>query len=195
MRNLASPHIITGPPRRPARRAGVAIAVVVSAAVIGACGSSGTKTTAAAAGGRFLAFSQCMRSHGVPNFPDPSSGGGLSINIGAGLNPASPAFKTAQSACSKLLPGGGPGAGPPSAQAKAQMLAVSECMRAHGVTGFPDPTTGPPASPSGYSQVIGRGDVFIAVPDTIDASSPVYRRAASACRFGIPPGAKTSPAP
>jgi hypothetical protein len=57
------------------------------------------------------------------------------------------------------------------------MLGISECMRAHGVTGFPDPTTTPPASPSGYSQVIGRGGVFLAVPDTINTGSPVYRQA------------------
>jgi hypothetical protein len=73
------------------------------------------------------------------------------------------------------------------------MLGISECMRAHGVTGFPDPTTTPPASPSGYSQVIGRGGVFLAVPDTINTGSPVYRQAVAACRFGVPAGAKKAP--
>jgi hypothetical protein len=67
-------------------------------------------------------------------------------------------------------------------------------MRAHGVTGFPDPTTTPPASPSGYSEVIGRGGVFLAVPDTISPRSPAYTQAAAACRFGVPPfGAKKAP--
>jgi hypothetical protein len=131
-----------------------------------------------------------MRSHGVSNFPDPSAGGNIQIS-GSGINLDSPAFKAAQSACSKLLPGGGPaGHGPPSAQARAQMLAVSECMRAHGVTGFPDPTTTPPASITGYSQVIGRGGVFLAVPATINVRSPVYTQAAAACRFGMPGGKK-----
>jgi hypothetical protein len=61
------------------------------------------------------------------------------------------------------------------------------------VTGFPDPTTSPPSSPSGYSLVIGRGGVFIAVPETINAGSPVYTHAAAACRFGIPANAKKAP--
>lgn len=64
------------------------------------------------------------------------------------------------------------------------MLAISTCMRAHGVTGFPDPTTSPPSSTNGYSQVTGRGGVFLAVPDTINPDSPAYRQAAAACRFG-----------
>jgi len=64
------------------------------------------------------------------------------------------------------------------------MLAISECMRAHGVTGFPDPTTTPPSSPDGYSEVIGRNGVFIAVPSTIDSASPAFQKAAKDCSFG-----------
>jgi hypothetical protein len=99
-----------------------------------------------------------MRSHGVPNFPDPSSGGGIQINSSSGINPFSPAFKAAQSQCAKLMPGGGPGAhGPPSEQAKQLMLAVSRCMRAHGVSGFPDPTLSPPAVFQSASKACGFG--------------------------------------
>ncbi len=55
-----------------------------------------------------LQFSRCMRSHGVPNFPDPKVTTGTNGNAvadlrGAGLNFQSPAFKAAASAC-----GGGP---------------------------------------------------------------------------------------
>jgi hypothetical protein len=54
-----------------------------------------------------LRYSQCMRSHGVPNFPDlgqnnPSPPPGN----GAGLNPNSPQFQAASSACQHLLPAG-----------------------------------------------------------------------------------------
>ena len=59
-----------------------------------------------------LKFSQCMRSHGLPNFPDPkpSSGGvGLVIGKNSGLDPNSPQFKTAQQACKTFLPGQGKG--------------------------------------------------------------------------------------
>lgn len=65
-----------------------------------------------------LRFSACMRSHGVPDFPDPqfSSNGGIGIRLhggpGSGLDPGSPIFQAAQKACSADLPGGGPQAAP-----------------------------------------------------------------------------------
>jgi hypothetical protein len=58
-----------------------------------------------------LAFSACMRKHGVKDFPDPTfSGGGVNIGIHVGsgssdLNPNSPVFQKAQQACGSLLPG------------------------------------------------------------------------------------------
>lgn len=70
-----------------------------------------------------LTWAQCVRKHGVPNFPDP----GYSVNssvpslvfrgvefpLPPGLDPRSPAFRQAQAAC-----GFGPGGGkrPPRAQ-------------------------------------------------------------------------------
>jgi hypothetical protein len=44
-----------------------------------------------------------MRAHGVPDFPDPSPGGGLSISLNAGgdLNPNSPAFQAAAKLCAQ----------------------------------------------------------------------------------------------
>jgi len=119
-------------------------------------------------------------------------GGGVSI-VPAGIDTSSPAFKTAWSACSTLLPGLGAHQGA-SAQATEQLLKLSECMRSHGVTGFPDPTSAPPAgfpgpaagAPAGhsYSAVIRRGGAYLAIPDTINTASPSYRQAAAACRFG-----------
>jgi hypothetical protein len=55
-----------------------------------------------------LKFSQCMRSHGVPKFPDPnfSANGGTLLKIGKDVNPDSPPFQAAQKACRKLVPGG-----------------------------------------------------------------------------------------
>ena len=60
-----------------------------------------------------LAYSQCMRSHGEPDFPDPSfSGGGVGFHIGGGpgstLDPGSPIFQKAQKDCQADLPGGPP---------------------------------------------------------------------------------------
>lgn len=169
-------------------RVTIALVTLSSALTIAACGSSSNGNHAAAARGSGVAFASCMRSHGVPSFPDPSGGGGgIHITAGSGINPFSPAFRAAQSQCSKLLPGGGPGAhGPPSEQAKQQMLATSECMRAHGVSGFPDPTLSPPSDPAADSIAMGRGGVFLVVPRTIDTASPVFQSAAKACRFGGP---------
>jgi hypothetical protein len=55
---------------------------------------------------RGLQFARCMRSHGVPTFPDPkvitSTGGNQEVYL-PGINPQSPAFQSAAKAC-----GGGP---------------------------------------------------------------------------------------
>jgi hypothetical protein len=57
-----------------------------------------------------LKFSACMRAHGVPSFPDPTTrNGGVTISLGgSGMNPNSPQFQSAQRACRSLMPGGGP---------------------------------------------------------------------------------------
>ena len=158
----------------------ITLAAIAGAVAIAACGSSG-KNTQSAHRDAFLVFSECMRTHGVPTFPDPSPGGG--IHLSSGMNPFSPAFKAAQGSCQKLLPGGGPGAAHPTAQAQAQTLKISDCMRQHGVSGFPDPTLSPPPNPAGYSIVEDRGGVVLAVPSTIDPGSPVFKQASAACGF------------
>ena len=70
---------------------------------------------------QMLRFSQCMRTHGITNFPDPTfgSGGGVGLQFGpsSGINPRSPAFQRAQSACASVGGGFGvkvPDAGPTS---------------------------------------------------------------------------------
>lgn len=163
----------------------ITLTAVTCAVAIAACGSSSKPQPVAGSSGAAdgIRFADCMRSHGVPNFPDPSGGGGIQIQAGSGINPQSPAFQSAQQACAKLLPGGGPGRAHPSEQAKTQMLQTSECMRQHGISGFPDPTLSPPSGPAGFSQVIGRGGVFVAIPNTINTGSPAFKQAAAACQF------------
>ena len=51
-----------------------------------------------------LAFSACMRSHGIKDFPDPTfTGGGVTLRLrggpGSDLDPSSPLFQKAQTAC------------------------------------------------------------------------------------------------
>jgi len=144
-------------------------------------GAPSTATSKAAAGAK---FSACMRSHGVPNFPDPSSGGGLVINPGSGINPNSPQFQAAQRACAKELPNGGK-APTPAQQAKmqAQALRFSACMRSHGVPEFPDPDF----SAGAVGIKIGKGS-------GINPSSPQFQSAQKACEQYLP-GLKRGPGP
>ena len=48
---------------------------------------------------RALAFARCMRAHGVPNFPDPTLSGGGPAGLPAGVDPQSPAFRSAARVC------------------------------------------------------------------------------------------------
>jgi len=85
-----------------------------------------------------------MRSHGVSNFPDPSTD---PREFKQSLDPTtahSPAFRPALSACGHLLPGGGQqnqNAPPSQAQITAE-LAFARCLRSHGFPNFPDPSSG-----------------------------------------------------
>jgi hypothetical protein len=168
------------------RRPLIALAGVGCAAAIAACGSTNSSTKSASnSSSQLLTFSVCMRSRGVPSFPDPN-GQGIHIGPGSGIDPSSPAFKAARSACGKLLPGGGPGNQRPTAQQIDMFRQISECMRQHGVTGFPDPTLTPPPSPAGHSLVMDLNGVVLALPSTISPSSPGFVQAASACHFPQP---------
>jgi hypothetical protein len=83
-----------------------------------------------------------MRSHGAPNFPDPTSPQEFKQSIGASSE-GSPAFRSAETACMHVLPGGGP-PGQSGAQRQAQTvaaLAFARCLRGHGFPNFPDPTS------------------------------------------------------
>ncbi len=64
-----------------------------------------------------------------------------------------------------------------------QTLEVSECMRRHGVSGFPDPTLTMPSNPTDYSLVEDMDGVVLAVPSTINLGSPAFKEAAAACGF------------
>jgi hypothetical protein len=51
-----------------------------------------------------LRFARCMRSHGVPNFPDPQPGGALDLAQKVAA-PNSPQFKAADHTCRNFVPG------------------------------------------------------------------------------------------
>jgi hypothetical protein len=54
-----------------------------------------------------LAFAQCMRDNGVPDFPDPNSnvGGGVVIGGETGIDPNDPGFQAAVQTCNAILRG------------------------------------------------------------------------------------------
>jgi hypothetical protein len=184
----------TGRYRNP-RRAGTLAAAAAAAAIAvlaTACGGSAAPSAGVPSYAQEIALVGCMRSHGVPNFPDPNASGGYSLTPNGSLVGAngsvdinSSQAQTAYGDCRHLLPGG------PTIsqleqdvqqeqQAQAQALPLelkySQCMRSHGVPNFPSPGQSS-ASPHG------------APPDV---NSPQYLAAASACQHLLPAGAKMS---
>jgi hypothetical protein len=163
-----------------------------SVAQLGSSTSGTAKTgTGPAPTGKYaaaLAYSRCMRSHGVPDFPDPKqvAGGGIQVaGSQAGMSPSSPIFASAERSCRHLLAGGGQPTHADRQRALTRMLHVSQCMRAHGIPGFPDPTLAPPASRSGDSDIMSNDGVWLAIPGSIDVHAPAFERAAAACNLGL----------
>jgi hypothetical protein len=130
----------------------LAPAVLATIALIGAgCSSSpadtaGTGTTKATPREKAVTFSECMREHGVREFPDPDASGELTIDgvlNGSSLDPDAPAWKTAIAACKDLQPSGFTGR-KRSAGQQELALEFAQCIRDNGVKDFPDPLPGAP---------------------------------------------------
>jgi hypothetical protein len=131
-------------------------------------------TGGSSSGESLVEFATCMRSHGVLNFPDSASfGSSASIRAAKGeisritnIEGSSPTFQAATRACAQYAPQRAP-LQHVSPQEMQKLLAVSRCMRTHGVPNFPDPnpTTGALNTPAG-----------------IDKSSPQVLAALQACR-------------
>jgi hypothetical protein len=160
--------------RRSVRHARLAVAAAGATVLVAACGSTagvgGTGTVARTNAVGPLKYANCMRSHGVPNFPDPSAGGGFAITPSSGLNAQSPTFAKAAGICAKDFPGSGRAPQIP-AKARARLLAMARCMRAHGVPNFPDPTF----------ETGGGGALKIGSARQLDPQSPAFQTAARIC--------------
>jgi hypothetical protein len=126
------------------------LAIITLALLATACGSSPSSSTGAHRPQNPteapLRFAACMRDHGVTSFPDPqvtttTTPGGSSVGVKMAV-PAStaraPKFRSAQKACQGILPAPGSSSDHrgPSKQA---FLAFARCLRAHGISNFPDP--------------------------------------------------------
>jgi hypothetical protein len=164
---------VRGERQRPlaARAAAVAALLIGTALLIAACGGGGGGSSSASGSSvhqKLLAFAHCMRSHGVPDWPDPVPGGGFP-RTGAGGN-SGPQADSAMNACQHLLP---PKPAPDAAE-QARVLAHdlkwARCMRAHGFPGISDPAVRPHAG------------IVITVPPGFDPGSPRAQAAAKACK-------------
>lgn len=135
------------------RRSLVALALAGLIGLAGAgCGSTGAAGTATSARTtdsgadkslskqeKAVKFAECMRANGVPHFPDPDPRG--EVNFGVDVTPQ--VFTRAVDACKALKP---PGAlsSKRTPKEQAASLRFAECVRAHGVSDFPDPVNGQP---------------------------------------------------
>lgn len=138
-------------------------------------GSSASSSSSAGSSGESiqaeqLRFAQCMRANGVPDFPDPPADGAfLNALATSGVNTHTPTFQSALQACKKYNPAGNLTPAQIAADS-AKGVEFAQCMRAHGVPNYPDPTTGPVGEQ--VMNLRGTG---------IDPSSPTVQAAASAC--------------
>jgi hypothetical protein len=120
-----------------------------------------------------LNFGRCMRSHGVPTFPDPSTIHPHALKATVQhLAASNPRFPAAQRACNHLLPNGGSSSQETAQQQRTRLadtLSFARCMRSHGVTRFPDPTA--------------QGDLSVEMVQAqgIDVHSPAVLRVVQAC--------------
>lgn len=147
--------------------------VAVAAVSLLAAGLAGafSPTAATRTQNGVLAYSDCMRAQGISNFPAPDSSGGIPKDRVVPLV-SSPRFQVAQSACQHLMPNGGLGPKETVQQTRmrlADALSFARCMRSHGVSRFPDPTT--------------NGDLSVEMVQAqgIDVHSPATLQAVWAC--------------
>lgn len=73
-------------------------------------GGSGGGSGNSADTGALVKLANCMHSHGITNFPEPSANGTMTVTGGSGgVDPNSPQFKSAYAACKHFLPKGSHG--------------------------------------------------------------------------------------
>lgn len=75
----------------------------------GVPGPSPGQTITAAERADYVKAAACMRSHGVPDFPDPTfQGGSVAFNSQASIDTNTPEYESALTRCRKLIPAGLP---------------------------------------------------------------------------------------
>ncbi|WP_432929453.1 hypothetical protein ACQPZZ_05160 [Microbispora sp. CA-135349] len=138
-------------------------------------GGNGTPQPSGA--GDIVAYADCMRHNGLPNFPDPKPGGGIAFPEGGDIDPQSPDFKKAEEKCKQYVPAGPRidaknDADPNAGWSTTDKLKYAQCMRENGIPKFPDPDKN-----GGFAFMRDSG---------IDPQSPQFRQASSACAIYQP---------
>jgi len=150
----------------PMQSARTAVAVIATAALalLAAACAGGSPSSAGSGGSRSAAgstsspspvgFSRCMRSHGVPNFPDPTSSDAVIKADPQQLGVSNAQLQAAQQACQQLIPNTGSTveqqqelhcvtAGDCSQAVVQQWMSglrtLAQCLRTHGEPNWPDP--------------------------------------------------------
>jgi hypothetical protein len=121
------------------------LAVVAFAVLLAGCGSSNSPGSSNSANSTvspqaMLRFTVCVRSHGVPDIPDPGTRGWKNV-----LGSQAPAVLAAESTCARVVPGAmRSNSSQTQTQSSRQIaaeLAFARCIRSHGIQNFPDPTS------------------------------------------------------
>ena len=149
-----------------------------SPGVAGPAGSAGTTTIVYGTSGAStaaLAFARCLRSHGIPRWPDPGTDGSFDKQK---LRQRGIDFARVQAVedryCHADFESPGQAQTIPAAD-RADYLEAAACMRRHGFPDFPDPTF------AGHS-------VAVHIPASIDQNSSRFKSAATTCTRLIPAG-------
>jgi len=185
--------------RSAARSRATIIGVTALALVAAACSGgrpSPTRSVDSRSGGgtssspSAVGFSDCMRTHGVPNFPDPGSSGALPKISLQRLGVSSTQFHAAQGTCQHLLPTNSASlqqceVADVCSPAEIQQwltagLRFARCMRSHGVPNWPDPSTDPQGSRVAFAISVSR--------DGFDPHSPQIESKANECDQLMPGG-------
>jgi len=146
-------------------------------------GGSSSPESSASTQQKMVAYAQCMRTHGVPSFPDPTSSGAITKEaaIRAFKEVSNAQAFAAQTACRQLQPNGGRPSQAVLAQRLSDLLAFARCIRTRGVPNFPDPTSSGELT---HEMLANAG---------IDVHQPAVLHAADAC-VGVTHGALTKAA-
>jgi hypothetical protein len=195
--------------RAAARMAAATIATVALTLLAAACGNSPASSTSGSLDARgtasspsAVAYSGCIRSHGVPSYPDPVGGGQLPKASAQQLGVSGSQLQAAEHACQHLYPTDGgsfqqliqecetTGDCPLTVVQPALniMREYAECMRSRGVPNFPDPTIDSEGRPFFDVSAAGISDQYTHSPQFESKDAVCERQVGGSAGVPVPLG-------